>query len=135
MVYLFTAWWKFFGTYWLDGTATWYPTQMHEFQRFPLPDFLARQPFVMIETYGTLLLEIALGTLVFWKPARKWVLIGGLLMHGYIEYHFNIPMFAFIICSCYIAFYEGEEVEAWVARLKVKWEARRGHPPVPETAS
>lgn len=135
MVYLFTAWWKFFGTFWMDGTATWFPTQMHEFKRFALPTFLERQPFVMMETYGTLLVEVALGTLVFWKPARKWVLISGLLMHAYIEYHFNIPMFAFIICSCYIAFYEGEEVEAWVDRAKAKWIARRKPQPVAEQGS
>lgn len=135
MVYLFTAWWKFFGTFWMDGTATWYPAQMHEFHRFPLPAFLERQPFVMIETYGTLAVEIALGTLVFWKPARKWVLILGLLMHAYIEYHFNIPMFAFIICSTYIVFYEGEEVEAWVVRMRERWIARRSRTPIAEQAS
>ncbi len=120
MVYLFTAWWKFFGTYWMDGTATWYPPQMHEFQRFWLPAFLDRQPFVGITTYATLAVEVLLGTLVFWKPARKWILISGLAMHAYIEYHYNIPMFAFIITSCYIVFYEGDEVEAWVSKMKVK---------------
>ena len=81
-----------------------------------MPEFLERQPFLGLTTYGTLIVEVALGTLFFWKPARKWVLISGLALHAYIEYRFNIPMFAFIITSTYIAFYEGEEVERWLAK-------------------
>jgi hypothetical protein len=129
VVYLCTAWWKFMGTFWMDGTATWYPAQMHEFRRFPLPQFLERQPFLALETYGTLAVEIALGTLVFWRPARKWVLILGILMHAYIEYRFNIPMFAIIIVSAYVAFYDGEEVQAWIARMKERF--RRRETPAP----
>lgn len=126
IVYLFTAWWKIFGTYWMDGTATWYPSQMHEFKRFWAPEFLDRQPFVAIGTYGTLAVEFLLGTFVFWRPLRKWILLGGLAMHAYIEYRFNIPMFAFIITSCYVAFYEGDEVAAWVKRMKERWLTYRG---------
>lgn len=131
IVYLFTAWWKFFGTYWMDGTATWYPAKMHEFIRFPAPEFFERQPFLALETYGTLATEIALGTLVFWRPARKWVLLAGVLMHAYIEYRFNIPMFALIIVSCYVAFYEGEEVEAWVAKVRKRWSKPKPLEPAP----
>lgn len=116
LCYLATVWWKIFGTFWIDGTATFYPSRMHEFSRFPVPEFLERQPFLGLTTYGTLIVEVALGTLFFWKPARKWVLISGLALHAYIEYRFNIPMFAFIITSTYIAFYEGDEVERWLAK-------------------
>jgi hypothetical protein len=118
LVYLTTVWWKVFGTFWMDGTATFYPAMMHEFRRFPVPGFLERQPFIGLTTYGTLIVEVALGTLIFWKPARKWVVILGLLLHAYIEYRFNIPMFALIITTTYIAFYEGDEVERWLARRR-----------------
>lgn len=129
--YLLTAWWKGFGTFWIDGTATYYPARMHEFMRFPVPGFIERQPFIGITTYGTLIVEVLLGTLVFWKPARKWVLILGLMLHGYIEYRFNIPMFAFIITSCYVAFYDGHEVEAWLR--KRAWGQRLlGEPGLPQ---
>ncbi len=132
IVYVFTAWWKFFGTYWMDGTATWYPSQMHEFMRFPAPAFLDRQPFVALGTYGTLATELALGTLVFWRPARKWVLLAGIGMHSYIEYRFNIPMFAIVIVCCYVAFYDGGEVERWVSRMKAKWVKEAPVQPVAE---
>ncbi|HZH99358.1 MAG TPA: HTTM domain-containing protein [Fimbriimonadaceae bacterium] len=125
LLYFTTAWWKWFGLYWKDGTATWYPTQLHEFDRFWVPPFLERQPFIMLTTYGTLLVETALATLVFYKPLRKWALISGIMLHGYIEYRFNIPMFAAIIVSTYICFFEGEEVQAWARRLGERWQKLR----------
>lgn len=119
--YLMTAWWKWTGSTWVDGTATWYSSQLHEFDRFPVPDFVQHQPFVGITTYGTLLVELALATLVFSRPWRKWVLLGGIAMHGYIEYSFNIPFFATTIVSGYLAFYHGEEVAGWMDRFKKRW--------------
>jgi hypothetical protein len=38
-------------------------------------------------------------------------------MHGYIEYRFNIPLFATIIIGTYVAFYDGEEITAWAQRV------------------
>ncbi|HXH60886.1 MAG TPA: HTTM domain-containing protein [Fimbriimonadaceae bacterium] len=125
IVYFTTVWQKSFGDLWLNGTATHYVLHLKEFDRFPIPGFADHQPMVAITTYGTLLIELAMGTLVFSKPLRKWVLIGGLLLHGGIEYRFNIPMFAFIICSCYITFYEGDEVAGWFARLGERFKKYR----------
>lgn len=118
VVYFTTFWHKVgFGTYWQDGTATWYTARLNEFDKLPVPDFMKEFPMVTVQTYGTLAVELALGTLVFWKPARKWVLLLGILMHGYIEWSMNIPLFAFLMCALYVAFYDGEEVEAWAKRL------------------
>ncbi len=117
IVYFTTVWHKWFGERWRDGTATWYPARLDEFKRFPVPGFVNEMPFVKFATYGTLFMELALATLVFYKPLRKWVLLGGLLMHGYIEYSMNIPLFSFLITSAYVCFYEGEDVSAWAKRL------------------
>lgn len=112
---------KAYGELWLNGTAAWYPTRLAEFTRFPVPAFLDTTPFLQIATYGTLLIEIALATLVFAKPFRKWVLIGGLLLHGFIEWRMNIPLFAFISCAQYVAHYDGTEVRLWVERFQSKF--------------
>lgn len=117
LVYFTTFWHKMNGTAWRDGTATWYPARLREFERFPVPSFINDRPFIYLSTYGTLLVELALGTLVFYRPLRKWVLIAGLGMHAFIEYSMNVPMFAFVICSGYLAFYEGSEVSEWAKRL------------------
>lgn len=118
IVYITTVWYKWFGNLWRDGTATWYPSQLTEFDRFPVPDFIYKPPFVQVTTYGTLMTELALGTLVFYRPLRRYVLIAGLALHGFIEYSMNIPLFGFVICAFYIAHYEGDEVAAW-------WHTRR----------
>jgi hypothetical protein len=117
LVYFTTFWHKMGGTYWRNGTATWYPARLHEFDRFWMPSFLTSPPFIYVSTYGTLITELSLGTLVFYKPLRKWVLLAGLVMHAGIEYSMNIPLFAFVICSCYVTFYSGEEVSEWARRL------------------
>jgi hypothetical protein len=117
VIYFTTVWCKRFGSHWIDGTATWYPAQMSEFDRFWVPEFLDRQPFLAITTYGTLLVEFALATIVFYRPARKWVLLSGVLLHLGIEYRFNIPLFAFLMIAQYIAFYDGEEVSGWARRV------------------
>ena len=77
-------------------------------------------PLVTITTYGTLAVELALATLVFSKDFRKWVLLAGLILHAYIEYSMNIPLFAFTMCSLYVAFYEGDEIVAWWNRLQAR---------------
>jgi hypothetical protein len=117
LIYLTTAWHKWFGTQWRDGTATWYTARLNEFERFPYPPFLREFPFVYFGTYSTLAIEFALGTLVFYRPLRKWVLLAGLGMHAFIEYTMNIPLFAFLICSLYVAFYDGSEVSGWARRV------------------
>jgi hypothetical protein len=128
IVYLTTMWHKSFGEWWLNGTATWFPPQLDEFDRFPVPAFFDQQPMIAITTYGTLLVELALGTLVFAKPLRKWVLLGGVILHAGIEWRMNIPLFAFTAVACYMTFYEGEEVTAWMKRVRDRlrgWAGRR----------
>lgn len=74
----------------------------------------------MITTYGTLAVELALVFLVFSKPMRRWVVLSGIFLHAYIEYSFNIPLFSWIIVACYVSFYEGDEVKAFVDRMLAK---------------
>jgi hypothetical protein len=120
IVYLTTVWHKWEGDLWREGIATYTSAQLREFDRFPMPGFFQTQPFIAIETYGALVIEVALGTLVFHPRFRGWVLLGGLLLHGIIEYSMNIPFFAAIICSGYLAHYRGEEIEAFFGRLTAK---------------
>jgi hypothetical protein len=113
LIYFTTTWLKRTGDLWMNGTATYYPAHLGEFGRFPYPSFVNSPAVVMVTTYGTLVLEFLLSTLVFYRPARKYVLAGGLLMHAWIEYSMNVPLFSYLMVSCYITFYDGEEVSAW----------------------
>lgn len=118
LIYFTTFWHKFgFGSHWRDMTATWYPARLNEFKKFPVPGFVNELPFVYFTTATTLATELALGTLVFYRPLRKYVLLAGLLMHGFIEYSMNIPLFSFLMASTYLCFFDGEEIEAWAKKM------------------
>jgi hypothetical protein len=82
-------------------------------------------PFIAIETYYALLIEVALGSLVFWKRARGWVILGGLALHAGIEYSMNIPLFAAIITAGYVAHYSGAEITQTWQRVMAKLNRRR----------
>ncbi|HVL38145.1 MAG TPA: HTTM domain-containing protein [Fimbriimonadaceae bacterium] len=117
VLYVTTVWHKWRGTYWRDGTATWYPSQLSEFDRFWVPPFVESETMIKVSTYSTLIVELALGTLVFYRPLRKWVLLAGLAMHAFIEWRYNIPLFQYVMVSTYICFFEGHEVRAWARRV------------------
>jgi hypothetical protein len=118
LIYFTTVWAKWFGNLWRDGTATWYTARLQEFERFPVPAFINNPPAIYVTTYGTLLVEFALATLVFFRPLRTPIVLAGLALHGYIEYSMNVPIFAFAICAMYLCFYDGEEVQAWGVRVR-----------------
>ncbi|MEZ0324524.1 MAG: HTTM domain-containing protein [Fimbriimonas sp.] len=126
LIYFTTTWLKWFGNLWKppifggEMTANWFPARLAEFYRFPYPEFLRDTPMVYITTAATLVIEFSLATLVFYRPFRKWVLLAGLGLHGFIDYTMNIPLFSFLMVSMYITFYDGEEVSAWFQRLGQK---------------
>jgi len=128
LIYLTTFWLKFgynAGNHWRDGTATWYPVRLAEFERFPLPPFLTEGPMIAVTTYGTLAIEAALASLVFFKETRKWALMAGIALHAGIEYSMNIPLFGYIITSMYVLYYSGDEVQAWIDRQVDRFGLRR----------
>lgn len=117
LVYFTTVWEKTFGTHWRDGTAVWYTSRLREFYRFPVPRITSEFPFVYLATYGTIAIEFSLATLVFFRPLRKYVLLGGVLLHGFIEYSMNIPLFSFLMISAYVCHFDGGEISAYCRRL------------------
>jgi hypothetical protein len=125
LIYFTTLWLKWDGDKWRNLTATYYPERLAEFYRFPVPDFFKSAFMAKVTTLGTVTTEFLLGTLVFFPPARKWVLLAGVLMHGYIEYSMNIPLFSFLMMTLYLSFFEGQEVTNWAARIGMR--LRRWH--------
>ncbi len=112
-VYACTFLWKMTGPLWLNGNAVYYPLQMSEFAHFPLPTWVTAPLAVNLFTYGTLVIELALSTLIWVRQLRKYVLLSGIALHLGIEYALNIPLFSFVIISTYIVFFE----DRWVARI------------------
>jgi predicted DCC family thiol-disulfide oxidoreductase YuxK len=116
-VYIFAFVWKAMGTMWLSGTAVYYTSRLAEFWRFPVPYIFEHVWTIKIWSWMTLLIELALGTLVWIKELRYWVLLAGVMLHLGIDYSMNIPLFGFIMMSAYVTFIEPADLErafAWV---------------------
>jgi hypothetical protein len=120
LIYFTTLWLKWDGTKWRDLTATWYPSRLPEFYRFPVPEFFKSLLMTKVATLGTVTTEFLLGTLIFFPPARKWVILAGILMHAYIEYSMNIPLFSFLMYAMYLSFFEGHEFTGWAERMGLR---------------
>jgi uncharacterized membrane protein YphA (DoxX/SURF4 family) len=120
IAYLATVRWKLAGHTWVDGTAVYYATRLHEFWRFPVPYVFDHLWTIKLMTWGTLAVEVALGTLVWFRRLRYPVLLAGLLLHLGLEYSMNIQLFQWVMISTYVLFVEERDLRralAWLSRL------------------
>jgi hypothetical protein len=118
VVYLWTVWHKLKGGDWFDGSAVYYATRLESMTNFPLPYFLDSVLFLRLATWGTLLIETALGTLVWIKEFRKPVIIAGILFHVGIEYTMSIPFFEIIMMALILNFFTPQEYRSFIASLR-----------------
>ena len=117
-LYIAAYLWKIRGDLWLNGTAVYYPARLQEFYRFPVPYIFEHMWTIKLWTWGTLLVELSLGTLVWIKELKYWVLLAGMLLHLGIAYSMNIPMFAQVMISTYILWVDPKYLEGFVNRVK-----------------
>jgi len=109
VVYFATFYWKTLGVLWINGTAVYYALRLEDFRRFPMPH-LHNMFVIRSLTWSTLLIEFALGVLIWFKETRYWVLLAGLCLHIGIEYAMNIPLFEWMAVACYVTFIYPEDL-------------------------
>lgn len=120
LLYFMTFWSKSAGPSWVNGTAVYYVEHLEQFKRFPMPSVLQDPFMVRIETWFTLAVEFSLGTLVWIKELRYWILLAGFLLHMGLEYSMNVPMFQWIALALYVTFIDAADLArawAWVRGL------------------
>lgn len=110
-VYFYAFIWKTMGAMWLSGTAVYYTSRIAEFWRFPVPYIFEHIWTIKLWTWATLFVELALGTLIWTRELRYWVLLAGVLLHLGIDYSMNIPLFAYIMIGAYVTFVESEDLQ------------------------
>lgn len=110
LVYLATTLFKLKGYDWVDGTAVYYTSRLINFQRFVLPFVFDFPSLVKFFTWSALFIEFAMGTLVWVKELRPWVLLSGILLHLGIEISMSIGFFEWVMIAAYILFLEPKEV-------------------------
>ncbi|MFS4458055.1 HTTM domain-containing protein [Bdellovibrio sp. HCB2-146] len=121
VIYIATVMYKMKGAYWAEGTAIYYATRLDEFVRIAVP--LLNYMFVIkMLTWSTLIVEFALGTFVWIKELRYWILLAGVGLHLGIEVTMNIPLFEWIMIvsmMCMVDSYDLEKISVWI-REKVR---------------
>jgi hypothetical protein len=116
------------GKHWIDGWAVYFASRYDDCQRFMIP-YVFDTPFVIKGlTWGTLVIEFALWTLVWFKEVKYWVLFAGILMHLGIDLTMNLPMFEWIMMVCYLSFVEPKDLTRAMNWLKKEIYTRWGSP-------
>lgn len=122
VVYVWTVWHKLKGDTWIDGTALYYASRLENLTNFPVPFLFDSVFFIKIMTWGTLILELALGTLIWFKEFRKPLLIAGVFFHLGIEYTMSIPFFEIVMMALLFNFVQSSEVERALASMKSRFQ-------------
>lgn len=117
LIYIATVMFKMKGTMWADGTAVYIATRLDEFVRMPL-ELLNNLLIVKFLTWSTLVVEFALGTLVWIKELRYWVLLAGMGLHLGIEVTMNIPMFEWVMIFSMLCMVDSRDIQSWLRSAK-----------------
>ncbi len=118
VLYLWTVWHKLKGETWIDGTALYYASRLENMNNFGLPYLMDSMWFMKISTWGTIVLEVALGSLIWIKEFRRPLIIAGLIFHLGIEYLMSIPFFEINLMILLINFYTPEELKTFIEYAK-----------------
>lgn len=119
IIYIATVLFKIKGDKWIDGTAVYVATRLDEFVRFELP-LLNNMFIIKLLTWSTLVIEMALGTLVWVKELRYWILLSGVVLHLSIEYTMSIPIFEWAMIIMMISMIDPRDVESWLKKFRNK---------------
>jgi hypothetical protein len=104
IIYLRAALAKLGGAAWLEGSAAYYPTQVQEYRRFPLPTALTGAIWIKLATWGTIAIELGLGTAIWVKEFRFVILVCGYAFHLVLEYFLNLQLFGWTMMCCLLLF-------------------------------
>jgi hypothetical protein len=115
------------GATWMNGTVVHYILFNHEFGMFNM-EWLAQYPLLInMLTHGALLIEFSLAFWLWFRPTRRWAILGGLALHMGIRPMLNVPGFGETMAATYLAFLAPDEINAVIGFLDPRaWLARLG---------
>ena len=119
---------KIQGQAWINGEACYYASRYEDMVRFPMPFLFENLWACKILTWFTLVIECFLFTLIWFKETCYWVLLGGLFLHGGIEYTTNLPMFEWLFMCVYVTFVEPEDLAKVMDLVRAKVQPLFGAP-------
>jgi hypothetical protein len=114
------------GQLWLNGTTVHYVLHNREFGLFNM-EWLAQYPLLInVMTHGAILVQFALAFWLWFRPLRRWAILGGIVLHLSLGFVLNIAAFGETMVATYLTFLDPDELDsvlraldprAWLARL------------------
>ena len=99
------------GSLWLNGTTVHYILFNREFGVFNL-EWLAQYPaLINLMTHGALLIEFSLAFWLWFRPTRRWAILGGIMLHLGIRPLLNVPGFGESMIATYLTFLAPDELQ------------------------
>ncbi|KUI23721.1 HTTM domain-containing protein [Mycobacterium sp. GA-2829] len=127
VIYLSTVVAKLHGETWQAGTAVAYSLRQNDLLFFSIPRWLTDSLLISnVMSWSTLLIELAIGLLVWNRRARPWVLAAGVVLHLCIFVSMSIGLFSLAMFVLYLAFLPSDRAETIAHRIAALT-TRRGH--------
>lgn len=118
-VYLFSTFEKLRGEKWTTGTALADAWRITDLARFGVPLPLYDSMLLTnVLTFSTLVIELALATLLWNRRARPYVVVAGIALHLGIEVTMSVGFFSLAAVTLYLSFTEPATAERWLDRLR-----------------
>lgn len=126
MVYLFTVWAKARGEHWFAGTAVSESLRVDDLLRLRLPDALTDSLLLAnLLTFGTLAVELSIALLIWNRRWRPYVIVAGIVLHGFIELTFALGFFSTVMIASYLSFVPEETMEGFLGRVRTRMRGSR----------
>ncbi|MFE2374420.1 HTTM domain-containing protein [Streptomyces sp. NPDC059398] len=141
LIYSTAGWYKIQGSRWEDGTALYYPLNLHYFSPWPaLSSLLAASGvMVMLLTYGTVIVQVAFPFTLFNRRVKNVLLVAMIMEHAGIAVLLGLPFFSMAMIAADAVFlptgfllWLGGRAAMLTARARTG--ARRGRVVAPRTA-
>ncbi|TFV59175.1 hypothetical protein E4P42_09500 [Mycobacterium sp. PS03-16] len=135
VIYVSTVIAKLHGETWQEGTAVAYSLRQRDLLFFTTPTWITDTLVISnVLSWGTLVIELAIGLMVWNRRWRPWVLAAGVALHVSILFSMAIGLFSLAIFVLYLAFLPSERARA-IADAAAAWLRRRRRPHVDDIQS
>lgn len=118
LVYMHSFFAKLLGETWFEGTAVYYALQLRDFYRLPIMPLLGQLWMFKMLTWGTLVIELFMFTLVWIRELRYYILAAAVALHLGIELTMNIPQFEILMISSFVLFIDPNHLQRVVDKLR-----------------
>jgi len=117
LIYFQSCMLKSQGSLWLNGTTVHYLLFNREFGQFNL-EWLAQYPLLInLMTHGAILIQFALAFWLWFRPTRRWAILGGVALHLGIRPLITVPVFGEVMMATYLTFLAPDELDAFLSIL------------------